>query len=204
MKYIISLLLSASALFGFGECDTCAKVPLSVPVDFSKKGTVYETDFQAPWNIWGSLVSFELSVSYFFNSNITSYSQLTSEQEEIDSAIRTGYMGSILIPKRENQYFKIKITLTPLGWASDDLTVISNLNNGWLHRKENHFTKGQKIEEIVFVPLYGGDLGTGKMFVIADLQRLRNYHVRIESLEDVKLPKGVSTRFIINRFSSKH
>ncbi|MGE4512122.1 MAG: hypothetical protein AB7D43_13585, partial [Sulfurimonadaceae bacterium] len=70
----------------------------------------------------------------------------------------------------------------------------------WLNRKEKHYSQGEKIEEVVSVPLYGG----GDILMLADLQRLRNYHVRIESLEDVELPKGVSTNFKINRFSRKH
>lgn len=198
MKYVMSLLLGASALFGFGECDTCATVPMSVPVDFSKKGTVYETDFQAPWNIWGSLVSFELVVGYFKSNR-----EFTEGEKTIHGAIITGYIGNSLVPKEKTPFFKLKITLTPLGLASDDVTLILN-GRSWNNRKEKYYSKGQKIEEIVLVPLYGGDLGPKKTIVIADLQRLRNYHVRVESLEDVELPKGVSTDFSINRFSSKH
>ena len=192
MKYVMGLLVSASALFGLGECDTCAKVPLAVSVNFSKKGMVYETDFQAPWNMWGSLVEFYIGIrtpDARFASN---------EENKMSDYILNGH------PQKTTPYFKVKITLTPLGWASDDITVISNLNKGWLNRKEKHYYQDQKIEEIISIPLYGGDLGTGKTFVIADLQRLRNYHVRVESLEDVELPKGVSTSFIINRFSTKH
>lgn len=198
MKYVMGLLLSASALFGFGECDTCVKVPLSAPVDFSKKGTVYETDFQAPWNIWGSLVSFELMVGYFKSNK-----DFTEEEKTIDGAIVTGYIGNSLVPKEKTPFFKLKITLTPLGSASDDITLILNAKS-WNNRKEKYYSKGQKVEEIVLVPLYGGDLGPKKTIVIADLQRLRNYHVRVESIEDVELPKGVSTSFMINRFSTKH
>jgi len=189
-------MLGISTLFGFGACDICKKIPLSVAVDLSKKGTVYETDFQAPWNIWGSLVQFNIG--------------FRTEDIKISQAIGTGYRGRNLIPKKENQYFKLKITLTPLGWASDEIDVV--LEQGewdwdskkWLNRKEKHYSQGEKIEEIVSVPLYGGDKGTVKILMLADLQRLRNYHVRIESLEDVELPKGVSTDFKINRFSRKH
>lgn len=200
MKYVVvSLLLSTLALFGFGECDTCVEVPFSVPVDLSKKGTVYETDFQAPWNIWGSLVSFEL-IFHFYKP----YGKLTEEEKNIYGAIWTGYKGHSLIPQEEIPYFKIKITLIPLGWASDNVTVISNLNNGRPSRREKDYTKGQKIEEVVTIPLFGGEKGHAKSIIIADLQRLRNYHIRVESLEDVELPQGVSTKFYINRFSSKH
>jgi len=195
MKYLLGLILAASALFGFGECEKCAKVPLTVPVDFSKKGTVYETSFQAPWNIWGSLVSFGLGASYEINS------KLTQEQEKIYYSIRTGHRGNFLIPKEENQYFKLRVTLTPLGWASDDV-MITFVETGIYTDK--FYTKGQKIEKIVSIPLYGGDIGYGKVFMIADLQRLRNYHIRVESLEDVELPKGVYTSFIINRYDTKH
>lgn len=198
MKYLLGLLLSASALFGFGGCDTCTKVPLEVPVDFSKKGKVYETDFQAPWNIWGSLVSFELIVSYFKSSK-----EFTEDENTIDSAIITGYIGHSLVPKENIPHFKLKITLTPLGLASDDVTIILN-SRPWNNRKEKYFTNGQTIEEIVSVPLYGGNLGPRKTIILADLQRLRNYHVKVESLEDVELPKGVTTHFLINRFSTKH
>jgi hypothetical protein len=201
MKYVVSLLFSTLALFGFGECDTCVGVPFSVPVDLSKKGTVYETDFYAPWNIWGSLVEFYIGANYFINSNIKSYSQLTKEQEAISNSI---FHGLPQKSEKDIPYFKIKITLTPLGWASDNVTVMSNLNNGWSDRKEKEYTKGQKIEEVVTIPLFGGEKGHAKTLIIADLQRLRNYHVRVESLEDVELPQGVSTEFYINRFSAKH
>lgn len=202
MKHLLSLILGISTLFGFGACDTCKKVPLSVAVDLSKKGTVYETDFQAPWNIWGSLVEFYILVR-------TPAARFASDEENmISDAIRTGYRGHDLIPKRENQYFKLKVTLTPLGWASDEIDVVWEMgewdwdSKKWLNRKEKHYSQGEKIEEVVSVPLYGG--GYGKTIMLADLQRLRNYHVRIESLEDVELPKGVSTDFMINRFSRKH
>lgn len=187
----MSLLLSASALFGFGGCDTCEKVPLEVPVDFSKKGTVYETDFQAPSNIWGSLVGFYILV------RIPDARFASNEENKIRDYISNGH------PQNLTPYFKVKITLIPLGWASDDVTVILN-SKDWHNRKEKHYAKEQKIEEIVSAPLYGGDIGTGKTLMIADLQRLRNYHVRVEILEDVELPKGVSTHFMINRFSTKH
>jgi len=189
-------MLGISTLFGFGACDICKKIPLSVAVDLSKKGTVYETDFQAPWNIWGSLVQFNIG--------------FRTEDIKISQAISTGYRGHDLIPKRENQYFKLKVTLTPLGWASDAIDVVWEMgewdwdSKRWLSRKEKHYSQGEKIEEVVSIPLYGGDKGSVKILMIADLQRLRNYHVRIESLEDVELPKGVSTDFTINRFSRKH
>lgn len=190
MKYLLGLILSALTLFGFGECDKCVKVPMSVPVDFSKKGTVYETDFQAPWNIWGSLVEFYILV------RTPDLSPLLSEQERMLSGyVLNGH------PQKTTPYFKVKITLTPLGWASEDMTVILN-SKEWRNRKEKHYTVGQTIEEIISVPLYGE--GHGKTLMIADLQRLRNYHVRVESLENVELPKGVSTEFVINRFSAKH
>lgn len=206
MKYLLSLMLSVSALFGFGECEKCAKVPFSVLADFSKKGTVYETDFQAPWNIWGSLVGFYIGASYFFNSDIKSFSQLTKEQEMISDFISGSATLQHPLYKEimsKNQYFKIKITLTPLDLASEEVKVILD-SKEWSERKEKNYTKGQKIEEIVLIPLYGGNKGSYKTIIIADLQRLRNYHVRVESMEDVELPKGVSTGFMINRFSTKH
>lgn len=53
-----SILLTLIVMLGLGGCSdkNYTKVPFSVPVYFSKKGTVYETEFQAPWNIWGSEV----------------------------------------------------------------------------------------------------------------------------------------------------
>lgn len=195
MKHLLGLMLSALTLFGLDtDGEKYQKVPLTVPVDFSKKGTVYETDFQAPWNIWGSLVSFGLRASYEINS------KLTQEQEKIYDSIRTGYRGNFLIPKEENQYFKLKITLTPLGRSSEDVTIWTGVGS-FSEMVKKEFTKGQIIEEIVYIPLYG--YGTRKMLIIADLQRLRNYHIRVESLEDVELPKGVSTGLFINRYSRK-
>lgn len=186
MRHIISIVLSISVLFGFGEC---AKVPLEVAVDFSKKGTVYETDFQAPWNIWGSLVEFYILVR-------TPDVRFASDEERgIRNYILNGH------PHKSTPRIKMKITLSPLGRASENITVILD-SKEWRNRKEKHYTEGQKIEEIVSVPLYGD--GYGKRLIIADLQRLRNYHVRVESLENIELPKEVSTYFIINKFSTKH
>ncbi len=189
MKYLLSAMLSISTLFGFGACDTCKKLPISVPVDFSKKGTVYETDFQAPWNIWGSLIQFDIGV-YTPDAR--------SATDEVEKVIRYIWNGH---PEDITPYFKVKITLIPLGWASDDIKVILN-SSDWVNRKEKYYTKGQKIEEIVSLPLYGG--GTLKVIMMADLQRLRNYHVKVEVLEDIELPKSVHTSFDINRASSKH
>jgi len=191
MKYLLSLMLSALTLFGSdADGEKYQKVPFTVLVDFSKKGTVYETNFQAPWNIWGSRVEFYLSPYIVWDTS-------SSEEYKINSYILHGH------PQNITPYFKIKITLTPLGWASDDVTI--NIFNGkeWRYRQEKHYTKGQKIEEIVSIPLYGGDLGLGKTIMIADLQRLRNYHIRVESLENVELPKGVKIGFGINRYSRK-
>ena len=189
MKYLLTVMLSISTLFGFGACDTCKKLSISVPVDFSKKETVYETDFQAPWNIWGSHIQFNILVS-------TPSARFASDEEKkIKMYIRNGH------PKNATSYFKIKITLIPLGLASNEVKVILN-SEKWVNRKEKYYGKGQKIEEIVSVPLYGE--GYRKVIMIADLQRLRNYHVRVEVLEDVELPKGVYTLFSINRASSKH
>ena len=184
VKYIV---LAVLAMFSFSGCDEeYAKVPLTVPVDFSKKGTVYETDFQAPWNIWGSLVGFYMGAHSHWDS-------VGDEGNKINDCIRNGH------PQKTTSYFKVKITLTPLGWASHEVPImLGQFGN----RQEKLYTKEQKIEEIVSIPLYGG--GYDKTLMIADLQRLRNYHIRVESLEDVDIPKGVSTDFNINRFSTKH
>ena len=180
MKRLWCLLIG---LLPFGLSANEMKVPFSVPLDFSKKGTVYETDFQAPWNIWGSLVEF------YILTNIA-WKTTSSEEYKIYRYIYEGH------PQEINSYFKLKVTLIPLGWASNDITVWI----GELPRKE--FKDGEKIEFEVSVPLYGK--GFGKTIMIADLQRLRNYHIRVESLDNVELPKGVLTKFKINRYSTKH
>ena len=72
------------------------------------------------------------------------------------------------------------------------------------YKKGKLYTKGQMIEEIVLsVPLYGG--GYRKTIMIADLQRLRNYHIRVESLEDIELPnfERLHIKFGIGRFDRK-
>ena len=187
VKYIV---LAVLAMFSFSGCDEeYAKVPLTVPVDFSKKGTVYETDFQAPWNIWGSRVEF-----YLFPQIDWTVEKRPSEQERyLSDEIRAG-------DTKTSPHFKIKITLTPLGWASHEVPIMLGQFGS---RKEKLYTKGQVIEEIVSVPLYGG--GSSKTIMIADLQRLRNYHVRVESLEDVELPnfERLHIKFGIGRFDRK-
>lgn len=183
-----------------------SKLPLAVPVDFSKKGTVYETNFQAPWNSWGSEVNFDLVVGYF-----SGYKKLTEEQQQIDVFLRMSELEEDPCYKdmmAKNKYFKLKVTLSPLGLASDDVTI-------WAHRISDNksvsedprkeLTDGKKIEFVVFLPLYGGNNGWGgKTIMIADLQRLRNYHIRVESLEDVELPNGVKTGINIDNHNTKH
>ena len=202
IKYIVLVIL---LMLGFNGCnEEYSKVPFSVPIDFSKKGTVYETNFKAPWNIWGSDIEFLLGASYFINSNLNSYSQLTKEQDMIDSFIRgsaTQHHPSHKEMMSKNRYFKIKITLTPLGIASNDISV-STFSYGT--RKHIPYVKGKKIEEVVVVPLYRAHKGPPKIIMIADLQRLRNYNIRVESLENVEIPKGVNTDFTIKRFNRKH
>lgn len=192
IKYITLAIL---AMFGFSGCnEEYAKVPFSVPVDFSNKGTVYETNFQAPWNIWGSWVKFALVARY--ERDI----ELTDEQRSIFYAIGSGKRDNIPIPKEENKYFKFKVTLTPLGWASNNVIILTgHYYDSKVIRHE--FKDGEKIEFVVSVPLYGW--GTTKNIMAADLQRLRNYHIRVESLEDIELPKDLILEFGINRNSTK-
>jgi len=198
MKYLLSVMLSISTLFGFGACDTCKKLSISVPVDFSKKGTVYETDFQAPWNIWGSSIGFFI-VPIMDNKDIEVHKQ-------VYDYISTGYKhdgDGYVKPPKNIPYFKIKITLIPLGWASHDVAILIN------DKKEKLYTKGQKIEEIIFIPLYGRtpivrNWYSYKTIMIADLQRLRNYHVRIESLESVEVPSFINTNLSIRATDRKH
>lgn len=213
------LFLALIAMFGFSGChENYKKVPFSVEVDFSKKGTVYETDFMAPWNMWGSEVYFSLIINYFDALGYTN-TRLNEEQWELKGSINHGLRNGIPIPKEEQQYFKLKVTLTPLGWESDNIEIktIDYSKEAWIkddykwfYEKNNQiikeFKNSEKIEFIVSIPLYGGkEPNQGdKTIMIADLQRLRNYHIRVESLEDVELPKDVKTKFDINRYSTKH
>lgn len=43
-----------------------------------------------------------------------------------------------------------------------------------------------------------------KTLMIANLQRLRHYHIRVESLKDVEIPNFVSTEFYIESIDTKH
>ncbi|NLM99455.1 MAG: hypothetical protein GX170_05470 [Campylobacteraceae bacterium] len=213
---VINLIFTLLIALGLSGCTKeYMKVPFSVEVDFSKKGTVYETDFKAPWNIWGSVVHFSLYVSYF-----KIYTQKTEEEGEIDDYIDFGSRGMGRLPEglKDNQYFKLKVTLTPLGWASSEIRVhtidYSKINRGktkfsWLYEDgtwtRKMYQKDEKIEFIIDIPLYDGVSGRGgKYIMLADLQRLRNYHIRVESLEDVELPEGIKIRFAIERNSRKH
>lgn len=103
------------------------------------------------------------------------------------------------ISPEKNQYYKFKITLTPLGWAS------KKIKYGTYSKKLNINTK-DKIEEIVTIPLYGGSYthSSSTYIMSAELQQYRSYHVKIESLQDVQLPKYFITRFEINEGSGKH
>ncbi|MCK9546572.1 MAG: hypothetical protein M0Q25_07680 [Sulfurospirillaceae bacterium] len=202
---VINLIFTLLIALGLSGCTKeYMKVPFSVEVDFSKKGTVYETDFKAPWNIWGSEVEFYIYLGINWISS-------DSKEGRIYDYIRTGVLreegeNGKKIPTEETPYFKLKVTLTPLGRASDNVIISSpdyskiELSQKYVWRKRQHKDEG-KIEFTIDIPLYGGD--TSKELMIADLQRLRNYHIRVESLEDVELPDGVYIGFVINRHSRK-
>ncbi len=202
------------------------KVPFDVPVDFSKKGTVYETDFQAPWNIWGSLVSFNLFFTcnpsipkYATNGSL--YYMCTEEEKQIKYSIDFATRDGKLIPKEENQYFKLKVTLTPLGWASNNVEIVTidylkaefsgridGTQFSWLYKKgiwqKKEYKDDKKIEFTISIPLYGGHNDGGKTIMVADLQRLSKYHIKVESLEDVEVPDGINIGFRIEKSSTKH
>lgn len=199
VKYIV---LAVLAMFSFSKCDEeYAKVPSSVPVDFSKKGTVYETNFKAPWNIWGS------NIGFFIVPNMSNKDM--EKHKHIYDYISTGYEhdgDGYIKPPENTPYFKVKITLTPLGWASHEVPIMISQSGS---RKEKLYTKGQVIEEIVSIPLYGKtpiviNWYKYKTIMVADLQRLRNYHVRVESLEDVEVPSFVHTELCIRAVDRKH
>lgn len=202
LKIVLRIILIILVIQEIIVCNALAKVPswqvLKVPVDFSKKGTVFETDFQAPWNIWGSDIGFFL-IPIINNKKIRGYQQI---ENYIDSGYEHDGDG-YLKPPENSLNFKIKITLTPLGWASENVTI--TLDN----RQNKHYIKGQKIEEIVSVPLYGKTPIVVRRFdyktlMIADLQRLRHYHIRVESLQDIEIPSFVSTVFYIESIDTKH
>lgn len=221
MKKILYLLI---ALLPFNLNANEMKVPFQVEVDLSKKGTVYETDFKTSINIWSTLFApFEYSVDCFLTVRVGSersvskftprgeqYYTHTDEEQALDYSLDSGKKkGNTPISKEENPYFKLKVTLTPLGWASNKIEVSTlnydyprlftrvNKNYDWMLweidwiRKE--YKNDEKIEFEISIPLYGGGRAKNgqKTIMIADLQRLRNYHIRVESLEDVELPKDV-------------
>ena len=216
---VINLIFTLLIALGLSGCTKeYMKVPFSVEVDFSKKGTVYETDFKAPWNIWGSVVAFSLVITHVAQDK--RYFSRTKEEESLLRYIRFGNRLGTKLPEglKDNQYFKLKVTLTPLGWASNEIRVhtidYSKTNRGegqfgWMYEDgtwtRKMYQKDEKIEFIIDIPLYDGVGGRGgKYIMLADLQRLRNYHIRVESLEDVELPEGLKIRFAIERHSRKH
>ncbi|WP_162984599.1 hypothetical protein [Poseidonibacter antarcticus] len=187
-------------MFSFSWCDEkYRKLPLNVNVDFSKKETVYEIDFQAPLNFWGSKVNFELWID-----NGIKYSKETKEEKRISDYINKGISSDNLINKIKNQYFKFKITLIPLGWASTNIDIlIPDYNLQKWNKIE--FINRKKNEFILSIPLYGRIRNYhNKQIMTADLQRLRNYHIRIESLENVTIPKGMKTGLKIKNYNRKH
>lgn len=195
MKLIPSILLTLFSLASFSFCSSdYKKLPILVPMDFSKKGTVYETDFKVPFNIWGSKVAFTL-----FPGGKDYSKEYSKEQNDIFYKMRS------LEPIKKTPYFKVKITLKPL-FKSFFNTEIYVGKNGKIETKI--YKSDEIIEEIVLLPLYGSHAinsrGSDKALIIADLQRLRTYHVKIEILEDVKIPKFIKTKFGIENKSRKH
>lgn len=205
---IKSILFTVLAMFGFSGCgEEYTKVPFSVPVDFSKKGTVYETNFKTTFNPFGSEVGF-----YVYSSHVSQkkkYSERTEDEKAINYYLRTGVLydeNNRVIPTEETPYFKLKVTLTPLGWASNNITIrIADYSKAGYGKnaiwQEKEYKNGEKIEFITTLQLYSNS--SDKTFMIADLQRLRNYHIRVESLEDIELPDGVYIGFAIEEYSRK-
>ncbi|WP_419774377.1 hypothetical protein [Halarcobacter sp.] len=195
MKLIPNILIAILSIFFFSACNSeSEKLPILTYVDFSKKGTIYETDFTVPFNIWGSNVAFTL-----FPDGKDYSKEYTKEQEDIFYKMR------YLKPIKETPYFKVKITLKPLFKSYSDTEIIVG-KNGKFETKV--YKRNETIEEIVSLPLYGRHLinsrGSDKALIIADLQRFRSYHVKIEVLEDAKIPEFVKTKFGIESKSRKH
>ncbi len=184
--YILGTITIVLALAYRGCQPSYTNIPNTSDLDFSKKGTTYETEFIVPVNIFGSWIYFDFAV----------YAQRGHKEEtNIESEkIRTGKDENYKpIPPEKNQYFKFKITLTPLGWASKEIEY-------WTPSKKRNTNTKDKIEEIVILPLYDSP----DLIMSAELQQYRSYHVKIESLQDVQLPKYFKTRFEIEEGSTKH
>lgn len=191
MKLIPNILIAILSIFFFSGCNSeSEKLPILTYVDFSKKGTIYETDFTVPFNIWGSNVAFTL-----FTTGEDFPIGHNEEQNKI-------FMKTLFLkPIKETPYFKVKITLKPLFKSYSETPVL-------IGRKEKKeikiYKKNETIEEIVSLPLYGKHTLSDKALIIADLQRFRSYHVKIEVLEDAKIPEFVKTKFGIEMYDTKH
>ncbi|WP_419774376.1 hypothetical protein [Halarcobacter sp.] len=191
MKLIPNILIAILSIFFFSGCNSeSEKLPILTYVDFSKKGTIYETDFTVPFNIWGSNVAFTL-----FTTGEDFPIGHNEEQNKI-------FMKTLFLkPIKETPYFKVKITLKPLFKSYSNTEIIIG-KNGKIETKV--YKRNETIEEIVSLPLYGRHTLSDKALIIADLQRFKRYHVKIEVLEDAKIPEFVKTKFGIEMYDTKH
>ena len=170
------------------KLDINPKLSIKIPIDFAKKSTVYETDFTVPFNIWGSDVGLFVAIDVKDHNN----EQQQKTYQYISSAYEYDGDG-YLKPPEKNPHFRLKITLVPSNWTNGKIPV-------YVNKQKKLYTKEQVIEEIVSLPLYGKtptvvNWYSNKTIMIAHLKWVNTYHVKVESLDDVKIPEYVRTTF---------
>lgn len=187
------------------------KYPIKVPFAVEKAGTVYETNFTAPyWFNLGSRLT-EISIGFVetiperFASDLTARSNSSLDEGDrfymtIEQLVGVVFSYGSSTKEPVMSYpgteFIVKLTLTPISNLSRPIVYDTGHYNG--HRKKALNSKEDSLSLVVNMADFGHASslfrgGRVKVLAYVDLEMGESYHVSVESLNDVPLPQGFET-----------
>ena len=188
------------------------KYPIKVPFAVEKAGTVYETNFTAPyWFNLGSRLT-EISIGFVdmvpgrLDADLEAYSRAIIDDgihdkfTTIQRLLGVKFSKSSGIEKPVMTYsgaeFVVRLTLTPHNNVGNSIIYDTGHYNG--RRKRTLETPETPLVLIANMVEYGPEAslfrdGQVKILAYADLEMGGSYHLRVESLNDVPLPEGFET-----------
>ncbi len=172
---------------------------VSVPFDVSKAGTVYETDIKIPYT---GKDRYQFSIDF----TETNLERAKQDRESYRSSKRkarntlskiTGEYSFIANRKCKRDVMRVrgakimlKLTVTPLTKTSKPMDYSLG---GYYFTCRNKLSSSQESIEVVL------DMSEyhGEEIIYAGLELGASYHVKLENLNNVAIPQGISTDFVI-------